>query len=135
MLATNTLGDLLATLLDRRPFGKKIEDGRKIRELCLALLTETDETSGRQLAATILSRYGMLDRDQKVTFFEFLNDELDLDASRIAELAEAYGSDPSAENFRALSRASEPRRQALFRQMNEAPGATAEIVRLRRDLL
>ena len=135
MLATNTLGDLLATLLDRRPFGKKIEDGRKIRELCLALLTETDETSGRQLAATILSRYGMLDRDQKVTFFEFLNDELDLDASRIAELAEAYGSDPSAENFRALSRATEPRRQALFRQMNEAPGATAEIVRLRRDLL
>ena len=135
MLATNTLGDLLATLLDRRPFGKKIEDGRKIRELCLALLTETDETSGRRLTATILNRYGMLDRDQKVTFFEFLNDELDLDATRIAELAEAYGSDPSPENFQALSRASEPRRQALFRQMNEAPGATAEIVRLRRDLL
>ena len=135
MLATNTLGELLSTLLDRRPFRRKIEDGRKIRELCLALLTETDETSGRHLAATILSRYGMLDRDQKVTFFEFLNDELDLDAARIAELAEAYGSDPSPENFQALSRASEPRRQALFRQLNEAPGATAEIVRLRRDLL
>lgn len=135
MLATNTLGDLLSTLLDRRPFGMKIEDGRKIRELCLALLTEADETSGRQLAATILSRYGMLDRDQKVTFFEFLNDELDLDAARIAELAEAYGSDPSPENFQALSRASEPRRQALFRKMNEATGATTEIVRLRRDLL
>ncbi|MYA89732.1 MAG: decarboxylase, partial [Boseongicola sp. SB0662_bin_57] len=135
MLATNTLGDLLTTLLDRRPFGRKIEDGRKIKEVCLALLIETDETSGRQLAATILSRYRMLDRDRKIAFFEFLNDELDLDAARIAESAEAYGSDPSLENFRTLSNASEPQRQILLRQMNEAPGATAEIVRMRRDLL
>ena len=135
MLATNALGDLLTTLLDRRPFGRKIEDGRKIKEVCLGLLTETDETSARQLAATILNRYRMLDRDRKIAFFEFLNDELDLDAARIAELAGAYGSDPSPENFRALSNASEPQRQVLFRQMNEAPGATAEIVRMRRDLL
>ena len=135
MLATNTLGDLLTTLLDRRPFGRRIEDGRKIKDLCLALLTETDETSGRQLAATILSRYRTLDRDQKIAFFEFLNDELDLDAAKIAELAESYGSDSSPENFRALVTASEPQRQALFRQVNEAPGATAEIVRMRRDLL
>ncbi|MDE0696819.1 MAG: malonyl-CoA decarboxylase [Boseongicola sp.] len=135
MLATNALGDLLTTLLDRWPFGRKMEDGRKIKEVCLGLLTETDETSARQLAATILNRYRMLDRDRKIAFFEFLNDELDLDAARIAELAGAYGSDPSPENFRALSNASEPQRQVLFRQMNEAPGATAEIVRMRRDLL
>ena len=129
------LGDLLSTLLDRRPFGRKFEDGREIKEICLALLTEADETSGRQLADTILNRYRMLDRDRKIAFFEFLNDELDLDAARIADLAQAYGSDPSPENFTALSRASEPQRQALFRQLNEAPGATAEIVRMRRDLL
>lgn len=135
MLASTTLSDLLSTLLDRRPFGRKFEDGREVKEICLALLAESDETSGRQLAATILSRYRMLDRDRKTAFFEFLNDELDLDAARIAELAEAYGSDPSPESFRALSNASEPQRQILFRQMNEAPGATAEIVRMRRDLL
>lgn len=103
--------------------------------MCLAVLTESDESSSRQLAATILNRYRMLDRDRKIAFFEFLNDELDLDAARIADLAKSYGSDPSPKNFKAFSRASEPRRQALFRQLNEAPGATAEIVRLRRDLL
>ncbi len=135
MLATATLGDLLTTLLERRQFGRKLEEGRKIKDICLALLTGTDETPGRQLAAAILARYRMLDRDQKIAFFGFLNDDLDLDAARIAELAETYGSDPSPENFRALSTASEPRRQILFRQLNEAPGATAEIVRLRRDLL
>ncbi len=135
MLASTTLGDLLSTLLDRRPFGRKFEDGREIKEACLALLTESDEFSGRKLATTILNRYRMLDRDRKVAFFEFLNDELDLDAASIADLAVTYGSDPSPENFAAFSRASEPRRQGLFRQLNEAPGATAEIVRLRRDLL
>ena len=135
MLASTTLGDLLSTLLDRRPFGRKFEDGREIKEICLALLTETDESSNRQLAATILNRYRMLDRDRKIEFFEFLNDELDLDAARVAELAETYGSDPSPENFRELAGAAEPQRQPLFRQLNEAPGATTEIVRLRRDLL
>ena len=135
MLASTTLSDVLSTLLDRRPFGRKFEHGREIKETCLALLAESDESSGRQLATTILSGYDMLDRDQKVTFFEFLNDELDLDAAKVVDLAKIYGSDPSPENFQALSRASEPQRQALFRQMNEAPGATAEIVRLRRDLL
>ncbi|MXX89331.1 MAG: decarboxylase [Boseongicola sp. SB0665_bin_10] len=135
MLASTTLGDLLSTLLDRRPFGRKFEDGREIKEACLALLTESDEFSGRKLATTILNRYRMLDRDRKVAFFEFLNDELDLDAASTADLAVTYGSDPSPENFAAFSRASEPRRQGLFRQLNEAPGATAEIVRLRRDLL
>ena len=135
MLATATLSDLLSTLLDRRPFGRKFEDGREIREICLALLTESDETSGWKLASTILDRYRMLDRDRKIAFFEFLNDELDLDAARVVDLARTYGSDPSPGNFRALSKASEPQRQALFRQLNEAPGATAQIVRLRRDLL
>ncbi len=135
MLASTTLGDLLSTLLDRRPFGRKFENGREIKEICLALLTETDESSSRQLAATILNRYRMLDRDRKIEFFEFLNDELDLDAARVAELAETYGSDPSPENFRALAGAAEPQRQTLFRQLNEAPGATTEIVQLRRDLL
>ncbi len=135
MLASTTLSDLLSTLLDRRPFGRKFEDGREIKEICLALQTESDETSGWKLASTILNRYRMLDRDRKIAFFEFLNDELDLDAARVADLANTYGSDPSPKNFRALSKASEPRRQALFRQLNEAPGATAQIVRLRRDLL
>ena len=135
MLASTTLGDLLSTLLDRRPFGRKFEDGREIKEICLALLTETDESSSRQLADTILNRYRVLDRDRKIAFFEFMNDELDLDAARVADLARTYGSDPSPGNFKALSKASEPQRQALFRQLNEAPGATAEIVRMRRDLL
>ena len=43
--------------------------------------------------------------------------------------------DATTDNFKALSDASEPARQKLFRKLNEAPGATAEIVNMRKDLL
>lgn len=135
MMATNTLGELLTTLFDRRPFGRKVEDGRQIVEFCKFLLSQKSEASGMQLATSILNQYHMLDSEQKAAFFAFLNDDLDLDAAAIAELAQAYAEDPSTDNFKALSRASEPARQNLFRQLNEAPGATAEIVNMRKDLL
>ena len=135
MLTHNTLGDLLTTLFERRVFGRKIHDQRDIRDICLDLLSETAETSERQLAATVLERYRRLDIDAKAAFFEFLNEELDLVAGDIAKSAQRYGDDPSPDNFKALAQVCEPRRQRLFRQLNEAPGATAEIVRMRENLL
>lgn len=135
MLATNTLGEILTTLFDRRPFGRKVEDGREIAVICRALLAEKSEASGLQLATSILNQYRMLDGDRKAAFFAFLNDELDLDAEKISKLAKSYADDPSPENFTALSSSTEPTRQRLFRKLNEAPGATAEIVNMRRDLL
>ena len=113
---------------------ERTRDKREIREICLDLLSETVETSERQLAATILNRYRVFDASQKAAFFEFLNDELDLDVADIKAAAESYGVNPSPENFRALSQVCEPRRQGLFRQLNETPGATTEIVKMRKDL-
>ena len=135
MTANKTLGDLLTTLFNRRAFGRKTRDRREFREICLDLLSETAETSEQQLAATILNRYRMFDADQKADFFEFLNDGLDVNATDIKALAESYDVRPSPENFKALSRACEPQRQGLFRQLNEVPGATTEIVKMRKDLL
>ncbi|MEQ9039468.1 MAG: malonyl-CoA decarboxylase [Silicimonas sp.] len=135
MIAVNPLSDLLATLLDRGPFGRKDVDGRSIQADCLQLLSERAEISGLQLASRILNQYHMLDQAQLVSFFEFLNNDLDIDASKIADLARRYGEDPTPQTYAALSQASEPARQRLFRRLNEAPGATEVIVRMRRDLL
>ena len=135
MIAVNPLSDLLATLLDRGPFGRKDVDGRSIQADCLQLLSERAEISGLQLASRILNQYHMLDQAQLVSFFEFLNNDLDIDASKIADLARRYGEDPTPQSYAALSKASEPARQRLFRRLNEAPGATEVIVRMRRDLL
>ncbi|NNE78762.1 MAG: malonyl-CoA decarboxylase [Silicimonas sp.] len=135
MIATNPLSELLSTLLDRRNFGRKDTDTRRIRDDCVKLLAERAEISGLQLAAKIFGKYAILTDDEKLAFFEFLNEELDVDPTLVASLAETYRNARTPENYAALSRAAEPARQRLFRRLNEAPGATAEIVRMREDLL
>jgi len=135
MPRTNTLAELLSTLFDRRPFVRKVEDSRPIIELCIKLLSEETEVFSRQLATTALAKYRELDHDEKAAFFLFVNDELDVDAKTVARLAAVYSENPTPEHFKALSKASEPRRQELFRRLNEAPNATAELVNMRADLL
>jgi len=133
--ATNTLGELLTTLLDRRPFSRRPDDGRTIVELSHALLSEPTEVSGHQLAVATLGRYQELAPEEKSEFFTFLNDDLDINADAIAACARTYSMDRSSENYQALSAAAEPKRQELFRKLNQAPGATAELVAMRGELL
>lgn len=135
MPANTTLGDMLTTIFDRRPFSRKVEDPRPLVGLCHALLAETAEVSGLQLATAILQKYKELDNEQKIGFFTFLNDEMDLDPGRVAALATAYSGEHSAKNFAALSKAAESGRRELLRRLNQAPGATADLVRMRKDLL
>ena len=135
MIASKPLSDLLATLLDRRAFGRKQVGKGRIEDDCRRLLAERAEISGLQLAAGIFGQYAALTADEKITFFEFLNEELDIDAAELVTVAEAYRDAPTPQNYRALSSAGEPARQRLFRRLNEAPSATSEIVAMRQDLL
>ncbi len=135
MIASKPLSELLTTLLERPTFGWKTTDRHRIREDCIKLLAERAEISGLQLAAKIFGEYDALQSEERIAFFEFLNEDLDIDPTIVANLAETYRDAPSPENYRALAKAGEPGRQRLFRRLNEAPGATAAIVRMRRDLL
>ncbi len=134
MIASRPLSELLTTLLERPTFGWKSTDSHRIREDCVKLLAERAEISGLQLAAKIFGEYDALNDAQKLAFFEFLNEDLDIDPRSVASLAEAYHDAPTPENYQALAKAVEPARQRLFRRLNEAPGATAGIVRMRQGL-
>lgn len=129
------LGDILSTLFDRSGMVGGNDDKRDIYELCRALLSAEGEVSGQKLATSALNRYRALSDTEKRTFFTFLNDELDLDATALAELAAAYAAAPSLETFAALSVTAEPKRQELLRRLNQPMGATADIVAMRVDLL
>ena len=63
MPANNTLGEMLTTIFDRRPFGRKVKDERPLESLCRALLAEKAEVSGLQLASAILEKYKALDNE------------------------------------------------------------------------
>lgn len=129
------LGDLLSQLFDRSTFVRVKDDTRDIFALCQALLSAEGEVSGLRLAATIFDRYDALDYNGKTAFFQYLNAELDLDAPAIAQLATEYADTPTTSVFQKLSTASEPKRQELFRRLNQPVGATQELVAMRVDLL
>lgn len=129
------LTDMLSTLFDRSDRLRGNSDARDIQELCLALLSTEGDISGQALAATVFERYRSLSDPEKHKFFSFLNDDLDIDALALANLAERYGEEQTPEMFAALSKAAEPKRQELLRRLNQPVGATADIVAMRVDLL
>jgi malonyl-CoA decarboxylase len=130
------LGDLLGQLLDRRiGFPGRPGGDRPPGDLCAELLSGRGEVSGMRLAREILARYARLDAAGRRAFFETLAEGFDIDPSAVTEAAAAYGSARDAEALARLARAAEPRRQELLRRLNHAPGATAELVRMRADLL
>lgn len=135
MSTANALGDLLSTLLIRRPFQRGGSKEGSISKLCLSLLSEVTEVSGLQLAGVILEKYHELDEKGRLDFFSFLNKDLDIDPDLLVDLAQKYQETQSPEIFKRLSEASEPRRKELFRRLNHAPGATADLVKMREHLL
>ena len=135
MVRTSFLGDMLNSLFDTRKSFNSSYDRRSIEDMCLALLTNEGEISGLGLSKKILSRYNILDADKKKKFFFFLNDELELDAEMLANLAKKYKATNDLKTYKKLSNAAEPRRQELLRRLNQSVGATATLVSMRLDLL
>ena len=137
-MATMTFfADLMSTLFERGPFrpSRKAFDMESIGPEIDELLSGVGEVSGVRLARDILSQYQAMDEAAKRAFFEHLASRLDLDADEVIKAADAYRSDRSAKTLHRLTRAAEPRRQELLRRLNQAPGATDWLVRMREDLL
>ncbi|MFN3867988.1 MAG: malonyl-CoA decarboxylase [Hyphomicrobiaceae bacterium] len=101
--------------------------------LAKALASGRGEASGVALARQILACYQRLDANGRRQFFAFLAADMEPDAAAAA--AAAYAASPGPDTMSRLQKAVESPRQEFFRRLNLAPGATAGIVAMRRDLL
>jgi malonyl-CoA decarboxylase len=119
-------------LLPRSLFGG---DGEGIEELARALVSSRGEASGVALARQVLDHYRALDAKGRRGFLEFLAREFEPETEAAIAAATRFIAEPSAASLKTLQEAVESPRQELFRRLNLAPGATAEILALRRDLL
>ena len=135
MASTGPLSEMLSTLLERQPFQRKTTTDGSVSALCKALLDAPSEASGVQLAQDILQKIKSQSGADREEFYQFLNEELDIDADHIAELAMAFKASPTPTIYKSLAAAAEPKRQDLFRKLNQAPDATSDLVRFRADLL
>lgn len=129
----NTISERGRLLLDRSIGGGA--PGATIEDLARSLLSGRGEASGVAIASRILSVYRGLEADEKLSFFQFLANDLAPDPASIAKAARAYLDDPTQTALFSLAGAVESPRQEFFRRLNLAPGATAAIVAMRRDLI
>lgn len=71
MAERSFLWDMLTTIFERRRVPPKSGDDRSLIGLCRSLLDAEGEVSGLKLAQTILDRYAVLTREEKLGFFPF----------------------------------------------------------------
>jgi malonyl-CoA decarboxylase len=134
------LQELLTTIADQ---GRNLlpaallGGGRRdqIEDLAAALLSGQGEASGVAIARELLAKYKSASADERQAFVRHIAESMQPDPEVITRAATSYIAAPSGATLAALQAAVESPRQEFFRRLNLAPGGTAEIVALRRDLL
>src|SRR5210317_2052574 len=132
------LADLLTSIFERtykRVSDPITFDQRPVSELAHELVSTRSETRVLTLAREILSRYHLLDAAGKARFFSDVAQQLNLDPTRVRETLFDYERSPSRRTYRAYTEAAEPKRQEFIRRLNQMPGATEQLVKMRSDLL
>ena len=114
---------------------KSSDSPADIIALSKALISVRGEASGVALARQVLTLYRGLSPEQRQAFFRYLADELEPEGEKVVAAARDYVARPTPSGLSRLQQAVESPRQEFFRRLNLAPGATGEIVALRRDLL
>ncbi|MCW5719690.1 MAG: malonyl-CoA decarboxylase [Devosia sp.] len=98
------------------------------------ILSRRGEASGVVLARSLVEAYAIASPEERIAFLKVLAERFGPEPAEVeaAFLAWKQGKPGSVE---ALHKASEPRRQELFRRINMSPGGTRALVKMREDLL
>ncbi len=108
----------------------------RARLLARSLLSSRGEASGAALARELHTVLQQLGLDDRLTFMRYLVTEFLPDPAALRAAAEAYLAQPDdPQTAGSLAEAVEPPRQELLRRMNMAPGGTAALVAIRKELL
>jgi len=141
-MPTSSFADLLHSIaargraiLNRAQRSDNRSSSKSLLDLCEELLSRRGEASGVALARDVLSHFCLLTSDARLAFFEALASRFGPNDERLTAAVDGWRQDPTAKATVELSAAVEPRRQELFRRLNLAPGGTAMLVEMRRQLI
>ena len=142
--STSFFGELLNSLTER---GRALLRGRNGHELPKlsgdelinlgeTLLSRRGEVTGTALAQALLDGYAAATPPNRIAFLNALAESFGPERARIEHAVEALQRDGfDGEAVARLHAAAEPRRQELIRRLNQAPGGTAALIRMRETVL
>ena len=127
----------LAVQRGRRLLGRARETGAigAMTDLATTLLSARGEVSGAALSARLIDIYADAGKEDRTRFFLVLAERFGPSRATILDAAARYERTGTDDDLLALAAAVEPPRQELFRRINTAPGGTAALVGMRKDLL
>ena len=126
---------ILTSLFQRSDASRSAAALKDIQQLCSRLLSEGGTANSAAIAEDVIGAYAKLTPESRLAFFQYLDSALAPDREKVLKAAKAYADKPDAEHVLELQRVVEPPRQELLRRINRAPGGTAAIIGMRRDLL
>ena len=104
------------------------------KQLAAKLLSERGEASGALVSRELNDVLRALDGNDRHEFQRYLATTFQPDADALRAAAECYLTEATAEAAAAVARAADPPRQELLRRMNMAPGGTAALIAMRREI-
>ncbi len=121
-----------------RAAAQRNSDNKALRaaiRLCKRLLSERGAANSVAIACDFVQAYAGLPEKQRADLFETLARDFSPDPQAVLAAANAYAKAPTAQHLVQLSQVTEPPRQELLRRINRAPGGTACLISMRRELL
>ena len=106
----------------------------RLISLCHSLIHDRSEAAGLMISRQILDIYAASKSDERAAFFLAVSQEFGPDEDALSDAISSW-KPGNIDAARALHFAAEPRTQELIRTINRVPGATAELVAMRADLL
>ena len=113
----------------------KKNDLETILSLCDDLISNKGAAFGITVARDITDLYQSLTLENKLLFFQQINEKYKPNHTKVAEAIETYQKTQNDKNLYRLFITSEGKRRELFKRMNMAPNGISTIVSLREDLL
>ncbi len=113
----------------------KKNDLNTILSLCDDLISNKGAAFGITVARDITDLYQELTLENKLLFFQKINEKYKPNHTKVAEAIETYQKTQNDKNLYKLFITSEGKRRELFKRMNMAPNGISTIVSLREDLL
>jgi malonyl-CoA decarboxylase len=104
------------------------------KQLAAKLLSERGEASGALVSRELNDVLRALDGNDRHGFQRYLATTFQPDSNALRAAAERYLTEATAEAAAAVARAADPPRQELLRRMNMAPGGTAALIAMRREI-
>lgn len=140
MSRTMFFQDILTTIGDRgrsflKPGVGPVRNADSLAGLCRRLLSTRGEASGVAIARDVHDGFVAAGEDEKLHFFHLLARDFGPDPARVLAAAQTFAVDQSPEAQARLAIEAEPPRHEMFRRLNLAPGGTASLVEMRRQLI